>query len=361
MPAALLRDRSGMALILTLLAISFLVAITVRLSTSVNQQMQAAANQSTAVRLDAMLLSGLNFARAALLADQQENKNDEDTSDSQFDRWGAIDSALLSQFFSGTLDITVTDLSGRLQANALVWTNKEKQEWKKKQTGKNKKKDMEKLQRSLWKRFLLLENLGFESSDGNIDEDQAAIMLDSLVDWLDPDDEQKENGAEKQYYSSLNSPYVPTNGPMPLIEDLVLVKGWEYEILYKKIKSNAKNPASLIAYLTNGEQPGMVNINTAPLPVLQALHDEMTEELAADLVSFREEEDNKELLKKATWYRNVPSFPGNITFDQSLITTKSNLFKITVIAADKGLQRTGEGVIQRKENQEQVLLYWKIQ
>ncbi|RWX45880.1 hypothetical protein H206_00719 [Candidatus Electrothrix aarhusensis] len=59
MPATLLRDRSGMALILTLLAVSFLVAITVRLSTSVNQQMQAAANQSTAVRLDAMLLSGL--------------------------------------------------------------------------------------------------------------------------------------------------------------------------------------------------------------------------------------------------------------------------------------------------------------
>ncbi len=357
MPAALLRDRSGMALILTLLAVSFLVAITVRLSTSVNQQMQAAANQSTAVRLDAMLLSGLNFARAALLADQ---KGTEDTSgspfDSQFDSWGTIDSSSLSQFFSGTLDITVTDLSGRLQANALVWTDKEKQKWKKQQKKGNKKKDMEKLQRSLWKRFLLLENLGAE----DLDEDQASIMLDSLVDWLDPDDEQKENGAEKQYYSSLNPPYVPTNGPMPLIEDLVLVKGWD-KILYKKIKSNEKNPADLIAYLTNGEQPGMVNINTAPLPVLQALHDDMTEELAADLVAFREEEGNKELLNDTNWYRNVSSFPGNITFDQSLITTTSNLFKITVIAADKGLQQTGEGVIQRKENQEQVLLYWKIQ
>jgi general secretion pathway protein K len=320
--------------------------------------MQAAANQSTAIRLDAMLLSGLNFARAALLADQKDN---EDTSDSQFDRWGTIDSALLSQFFSGTLDIKVTDLSGRLQANALVWTEKEKKEWKKKQKGKNKKKDIEKLQRSLWKRFLLLENLGLESSDENIDEDQAAIMIDSLVDWLDSDDEQEKNGAEKQYYSSLNPPYVPTNGPMPLIEDLVFVKGWGQKILYKKNKSNEKNPASLIACLTNGEQPGMVNINTAPLPVLQALHDNMTEEFAADLVAFREEEGNKELLKEATWYRNVPGFPGNITFDQNLITTESNLFKITIIAADKGLRRTGEGIIQRNENQEQVLLYWKIQ
>ncbi|MDU9048337.1 MAG: type II secretion system protein GspK [Candidatus Electrothrix sp. Rat3] len=356
MPPSLLRDRSGMALILTLLAVSFLVAITVRLSTSVNQQMQAAANQSTAVRLDAMLLSGLNIARAALLADQQQDEEDSD-SDSEFDSWGTIDSALLSQFFSGTLDITVTDLSGRLQANALFWTEKEKKEWKKKQKGKNKKKDIEKLQRSLWKRFLLLENLGLE----DIDEDQVAIMLDSLVDWLDPDDEQEENGAEKSYYSSLDPSYVPTNGPVSLIEDLVLVKGWDRKILYSELKNKDNISSTLIACLTNGEQPGMVNINTAPVPVLQALHDDMTEELAADLVVFREDEDNKELLKEASWYRNVPGFPGNITFDESLITTKSNLFKITVIATDKGLQRTGEGVVQRKENQEQALLYWKIQ
>lgn len=96
MSGSLLRDRSGMALILTLLAVSFLVAVTVRLSASVNQQMQAAANQSTVVRLDAMLLSGLHLARAALLADQKDN---EDTSDSRFDRWGTLDSALLSELF----------------------------------------------------------------------------------------------------------------------------------------------------------------------------------------------------------------------------------------------------------------------
>ena len=358
MSGALIRDRSGMALVLTLLAVSFLVAVTVRLSTSVSQQMQAAANQSTAVRLDAMLLSGLNLARAALLADQRDN---EDTSDSQFDRWGTLNSALLSGLFAGTLDITVTDLSGRLQANALFWTEKEKKEWKKRQRGQNKKKDIEKLQRNLWKRFLLLENLGLENLDEDFDEEKVAVMLDSLVDWLDPDDEKEENGGEKEYYSTLNPPYVPTNGPMPLIENLAFVRGWSREILYSGLKKENNTPLSVIACLTNGEQPGMVNINTAPVPVLQALHSEMTEELAADLVAFREDKDNKERLKGTSWYRNVAGFPGNITFDQNLITTQSNVFKITVIAADKGLQRTGEGVIRRKENQEQALLYWKIQ
>lgn len=354
MPASLIRDRSGMALILTLLAVSFLVAVTVRLSTSVSWQMQAAANQSTAVQLDAMLLSGLNFVRAALLADQQQ---DENKSDSQFDSWGTLDSALLSQLFPGTLEITVSDLSGRLQANALLWTKKEKKAWQKKQKGKNKKKDPEKLRQSLWKRFLLLENLGIEG----LDEDQAAIMLDSLADWLDSDDEQRENGAEKGYYSSLDPPYIPTDGPMPLIEDLILVKGWSKEILYSGLKEQENSSANLIDYLTCGEQAGMVNINTAPIPVLQALHDEMTEELAADVVAFRENEDNKEMLNEISWYRSVPGFPDNISFDQALVTTESSIFKITVTATDKGLRRTGEGIIQRKENQEQVLLYWKIQ
>jgi type II secretory pathway component PulK len=148
---------------------------------------------------------------------------------------------------------------------------------------------------------------------------------------------------------------------MPLIEDLVLVRGWEQKILYSELEKKDNTTSRLIAYLTNGEQPGMVNINTAPALILQALHPEMTQELAADLIAYRENEENKEMLKQVTWYRNVPGFPGTISFEQTLVTTQSNLFKITVTATEKGLQRTGQGIIQRKENQEQVLLYWKIQ
>ncbi|MCI5122118.1 MAG: hypothetical protein D3908_13195, partial [Candidatus Electrothrix sp. AUS4] len=201
------------------------------------------------------------------------------------------------------------------------------------------------------------EDLGLEA----MDEEQVDIMLDSLADWLDSDDEERENGAEKGYYSGLDPSYIPSNGPLQLIEDLVLVKGWDQKTLYTGLKKQENASSNLIDYLTCGEQPGMVNINTAPALVLQALHEEMTEELAADLVSFRESEENKEALNDASWYRNVPGFPGTITFDEALITTESNLFKITVTATERGLKRIGEGIIQRKENQEQVLFSWKVQ
>ncbi len=364
----MLSDRSGMALVLTLLAVGFLLALTVQLSSSVNRQMLAAANQSTLVRLDAMLVSGLNLARAALLADQRENKYD-----SAFDSWKEFDTEVISELLSGELKITVTDLSGRLQVNALVLSEKKKKELQKKQRkkqkrkkGNRKKKSPEKMQRALWKRFLLLPNSGIEDSN----PDKVAVMLDTLADWLDKDDEERENGAEKGYYTRQEPPYVPANAPVQFLEELLLVKGWDRKILYGHPaekqdrglqEENDKEPSGIITYLTEGYEEGKININTAPDRVLLALHEDMTEELAADLVKFREEEENKELLDDSTWYRQVPGFPGYINFDKELITTRSSYFKITVIGSLNGLQRTGEGIVHRKKNQEQSLLRWKVE
>jgi general secretion pathway protein K len=371
-PNNVLRDRSGMALVLTLLAVSFLVAVTVQLSTSVSWQMQAAANQSGIVQLDAMLLSGLNLARAALLTDQQENDYD-----SAFDSWGAFDTEAIAGLFPGDLRIKITDLSGRLQVNTLVLTEKEKKawkkEWKKKNKGGKKKKDPEKIQRDLWKRFLLLEASGMGGNNEENDEEQVTAMLDSLIDWLDEDDEEQENGAENGYYSGLEPPYAPANGPVSFIEELQFVKGWDKELLYgnqdgkrnrdaqEERDDEQSEQSGIIAYLATGDHEGKVNINTAPARVLQALDEEMTEELAADLVAFRREEENKELLAESTWYRQVAEFPGDIVFDKDLITTDSSYFKITVTGDINGLRRTGEGIIHRRENQEQVLLCWKVE
>ncbi len=341
-----------MALVLTLLAVSFLVAVTVQLGSSVNRQMHSAANQGKIVQLDAMLLSGLNLARAALLADQQENDHD-----SFFDDWGEFEQDTLAAVFSeGNLGINVTDLSGLLQVNALVLTAEEKKRRKKEQgppkkdKGKGAKKDSEKSRRDLWKRFLTSGNFVFE------DEDAVAGLVDSLVDWLDKDDEEHENGAERGYYSSRNPPYSPANGPILFLEELLLVKGWNKKVLYGE-----KEHSGIIDYLTIAGQDGMININTAPVQVLKSLHADMTEELAADLVDFRSEEENSDLLAQPDWYRQAGDFPGDITFEKELITTSSSSFLVTITARIDGLQRTGNGIIHRSENTEQTLLYWKVE
>lgn len=49
-------------------------------------------------------------------------------------------------------------------------------------------------------------------------------IADAILDWLDPDDEPRLLGAERDYYSSLDPPYEPRNGPLHSIEELLLVR-----------------------------------------------------------------------------------------------------------------------------------------
>ncbi|MFM8396996.1 MAG: hypothetical protein ACKOAH_04140, partial [Pirellula sp.] len=48
---------------------------------------------------------------------------------------------------------------------------------------------------------------------------------DAILDFIDPDDEPREFGAEREYYTQLPSPYAPVNGPLNSIEQLLLVRG----------------------------------------------------------------------------------------------------------------------------------------
>ncbi len=57
-------------------------------------------------------------------------------------------------------------------------------------------------------------------------------LADSILDWLDEDDDTREYGAESDYYATLQPPYKPPNGPMESIEQLLLVKGMTPQILY---------------------------------------------------------------------------------------------------------------------------------
>src|SRR5262249_51940760 len=46
-----------------------------------------------------------------------------------------------------------------------------------------------------------------------IEQDRANIITDSILDWIDPDDLHRLNGAESDYYMSLSPPYTAKNGP----------------------------------------------------------------------------------------------------------------------------------------------------
>lgn len=72
----------------------------------------------------------------------------------------------------------------------------------------------------------------FEPILTDLGVDNPSIPIDSLLDWLDSDDEQRENGAEAEYYAQLDPPYQPKNGALDTVEELLLVRGITAALLW---------------------------------------------------------------------------------------------------------------------------------
>jgi general secretion pathway protein K len=324
-----------MALVLALMAISFLVALTVQLFSTVNWQMQAAGNMGDSIQLDAMTRSALNLARAALFADQKEN-----TFDSLHDGWHTLDQERIAGIMgTGRLSIEVEDLSGRLQVNALVYS------------GKNPalKGPHEERQRRLWERFLTSGMFAMEDSE------KARALVDALYDWIDKGDEELLNGAESSYYQGLNPPYSAHNGPVSYPEELLLIRGMTPELFYGSDKY-----LSLARFITVAGSDGRINLNSAPPELIRYLAPGIDEEAATKLVEFRQEKVNRDALATPGWYRMVSGFPGDVDINEAFLTTKSQYFLVEATADNGGVARTGTGVVLRNDNGEQQLLSWEV-
>lgn len=334
-----LSERRGVAVVLATLAVAFIAAITLQLNLSVITRMQAAASLRDGVAMDAMLRSGLNVARAALFADQAANQHD-----SPHDEWKSGTIEDLSAFFDEDvqLRIQVEDLSGGLPINGLAG---ERQAHNDKE-----KQDQGKTGQALRQVWLNLLNSGVYVVEN---EEQAAELLDTLMDWLDKNDDERDHGAEGGYYQGLKPSYHCRNGALRLLEELGLVKGWTKELLH----GDKEHPGILGLVDVYGES-GKININTAPAEVLKALAN-IDDQMIAKLIEFREDEANKDALANTDWYHLV--LPGDIELPKELISVTSTHFRITVSAAMGDYRRNASGILHRAEDQKQTLLSWVVE
>jgi general secretion pathway protein K len=99
-------------------------------------------------------------------------------------------------------------------------------------------------------------------------------LAQCIMDWTDVDDIARLHGAEKDDYIKAGLLALPANGPFRDIEELQFVKGMTPEIY-----------AAVLPYLTT-LGTGLVNLNTAPTPVLKALPG-MTDAVLSAILSLR--------------------------------------------------------------------------
>lgn len=331
-------DQKGMALLITVMTVSLLVAVTIQYYRTTWQQFLVSNNYRVGSQLQTIADSGVNIAMALLQADGEDNG-----ADSLLEDWAEFSKESFAGTFSaGSLLLKVNDQSGRLQINSLV--NHDSGASGEEEEG------IEVELRRILLRLLLSGSFSVES------EEQARSIVDALVDWIDKDDQETDLGAESGYYQSLDTPYSCRNGSVQYIEELLFVKGITPELLF-----GGQGRLGLADFLTVHGDDGKVNLNTAPLLLVKSFSSQIEDDLLVTFDEYRKDEANEERLAALAWYQEVDGWPGYIVIDEALQTTASSYFQIVATGEFDNFSRTVRAVVERSDEGEVRLLGKKME
>ncbi len=108
-----------------------------------------------------------------------------------------------------------------------------------------------------------------------IPQQDVEIIADSIMDWRDADSDRLPNGAEDDYYQSLNPPYKAKDGNLDTVEELLLIRGVTPDYYYghaeKQPDGSIIYKYGLSRYFTVYSSGMQININYAPLQVLMSI------------------------------------------------------------------------------------------
>jgi general secretion pathway protein K len=169
-----------------------------------------------------------------------------------------------------------------------------------------------------------------------LEEPDAGIITDSILDWRDTDFLNHLNGAEDDYYQSLNPPYKAKNGRFDTVEELLLVRGMTRDYFYGKPEraedgtityryglSRLLTVYSSMMFATRIQ----VNVNYAPLPVLLSVPG-MPEQAAKLIYEKRQVKPFKDVAEVSREIP-IPLGAGTATF---LTTMQTGILSLTAAA-----------------------------
>jgi type II secretory pathway component PulK len=193
-----------------------------------------------------------------------------------------------------------------------------------------------------------------------IEESKARELSACIKDWIDNDSTEREEGAEDDYYLSLEQPYECKDAPLVVKEELLFIKGMDEEI-FTKI-----NP-----YITVCSK-GKININTTTPSVLKALFlkagadAEMADNIVDKIISFREGDDGIPATEDDGYFAELndikPKMNDYLTTEEmavlsnllntNLIDVSSNYFSLNIKATslDEKVISSATFILKRKED-----------
>jgi hypothetical protein len=379
-------SRRGIALVLVMLTVIVLSAIVGSLAISMNTEIRLARNSDYDAQMEWMGRSGIELARYALANKCPEQRNIDALN--QFWAGGTspcsndVENIPLKEvpLGMGQISVNITDMERKWDINLVA-------------NPRNPQKEI--LQKAL-------------AEVGVTDAEQASTIIDSILDWMNPNDTAGFSGAKSDYYLHLNPPYYCKNGPMDDISELLLVKGITPDIYWGSNSTN--HPVSAFQQhgggpfdqttmnrgfgSHNSDQPqypvglydlftamgGKLNVNTASLKTLQLIPG-IDEATAARIIEQRAGPDGQDGTDDDVPMQNAGEISGNLPGGGggnvpgappvgvaaqgmgNYIDVRSYVFRVKVDAVIGDYKRTFYGVVSRAGGGGQqikcVKFYWE--
>jgi len=150
-------------------------------------------------------------------------------------------------------------------------------------------------------------------SYAGVKQEDLTDIVDSILDWKDPDKEHHLSGAEDEYYEALPEPYKTKNGVFTVPGELALVKGMKPEYL-----SGTEEGGRAVLPLITTFGTNSININTVSKEVMETL-------------GLNEVEIETILKQRNKDFGGFRFIPGDFT-GRGLNTVATQNFRIEVIA-----------------------------
>jgi len=233
-------NQRGVALITIMLVVAIATVIATELVSRVHFHIQRATHQHAQAQAYQFALGGEELVRQILHLDNEETDYDHLN-----EKWSKLKPQY--EFDQGLLIIQVQDLHARLNINNLINTEG-------------------KLDKVAFEQFRRL----FNQLSMNV------ALLNTLVDWLDPDATPLALNSEDNGYLALDLPYRAANARLVHLSELTLLQGWDQATV-----------AQLAPFVTALPGPTKINVNTAPATVLATLAKDLTVLAAENLTTSR--------------------------------------------------------------------------
>ena len=311
----LLRKREeGVALILTLLITAILVTLIVEVNYSTQVGLRIAGNFRNDLQAGYLAKSGVNIVISYLKFDVENTDTDNLDED-----WAKPYPPI--PVGDGFVQVVTEDESAKINVNVM-----------------GDEKAAPKIREALSRVLSIL----FERKDVDMG------ILDAIMDWVDPDGETRPDGAEDDYYGSLDPPYACKNGPLDTLSELRMIKGVTDEVYGKIFK-----------YLTIYSKDGIININTVDMEVLMCLDEGIDGPMAVGIKEYREETP----FGGANWqeaFRDVINNDDVYNRISPIIGVTSNAFSVESTGRVERVEKKIRAVINREEKQISCR-YWRTE